>query len=142
MTISSNQDDKFVVVNGKRTDGLGVEDVVGFDGEVLRATNIERTLIDIVVRPAYAGGISHALDAYIGARDTVSVNRLNALLTKLDYIYPYHQSIGFLMEKAGYKESQLELMRKKGLKYDFYLAHAMKDTDFNKDWRLHIPRGF
>ena len=142
MTISSNQDDKFVVVNGKRTDGLGVEDVVGFDGEALRATNVERTLIDIAVRPAYAGGISHVLDAYIGARDVVSVNRLNALLTKLDYIYPYHQSIGFLMEKAEYKESQLKMMRKKGLNYDFYLSHGMKETEFNKDWRLHIPRGF
>lgn len=142
MSITDNDDNKYIVVNGKHTDGLGVEEVEGLIGESLRVTNLERTLIDIVVRPAYAGGVSHVLAAYEGAKDRVSVNKLRALLKKLDYTYPYHQSIGYLMEKAGYKSSRLDMMRNLGMDHDFYLSHGMKETELNKDWRLYIPRGF
>ena len=34
----------------------------------------------------------------------MAVDRLLVILKKYDYVYPYHQSIGFLMQKAGYPE--------------------------------------
>ena len=61
----------------------------------LRFTNLERTLIDATVRPVYAGGVFEVRKAYELAKEKVSVNRLAALLQKLDYTYPYHQAIGF-----------------------------------------------
>ena len=30
-------------------------------------------------------------------------------------------------------------LRDFGLKYDFFLAHAMKKTKFNSRWRIHYP---
>lgn len=131
-----------VVVNGKHTDGLGVEQVSGSSGEVLRATGIERTLIDIAVRPSYGGGIFQVLQAYRTARERVSTNRLVATLKKLDYAYPYHQSIGFLMERAGYSERRYAMLRELGLSYDFYLVHAMHQPAYSKEWRLFFPSGF
>ena len=64
----------------------------------LRFTNLERTLIDAAVRPVYAGGVFEVRKAYQLAKEKVSVNRLAALLQKLNYIYPYHQAIGFYLE--------------------------------------------
>ena len=45
---------RFVLINGKNTGELGVIDFTLDRGEVLRVTNLERTLIDIVIRPVYA----------------------------------------------------------------------------------------
>jgi len=72
----------------------------------------------------------------------MSVGRLLAILAKLDYVYPYHQSIGFLMQMAGYSEKSCGRLRALGLNHDFYLAHGMQQPEYSKDWRLFYPQGF
>jgi predicted transcriptional regulator of viral defense system len=130
------------IVSGKNTGGLGVEEIFGPRDERLKVTNLERTLIDIVVRPAYSGGVFQALEVYRAAKDKLSVNRLLALLKKLNYIYPYHQAIGFLMERAGFDEKRLKMLMALPMDYNFYLTHGMKESDFSAKWRLFYPKGF
>ena len=61
----------------------------------LRTTTLERTLIDIAVRPFYAGGVAEVAKACEMAKNKeVSVNRLASMLTKMHFGYPYHQAIG------------------------------------------------
>ena len=129
------------ILNGKNTGEAGVEIAQGPSGETIRTTCVERTLIDIAVRPAYAGGVNEILQAYIGAKDKVSVNYLCAILKTANYIYPYHQAIGFLMERAGYDDADLRLLEKIDMKYDFYLAYQMRDKEYSKRWRLYYPKG-
>jgi predicted transcriptional regulator of viral defense system len=139
---SSYKDYKVCLLNGMFTGNLGVIDMVGPNGENSSVTNLERTLIDIAVRPVYSGGVFEVLKAYKLAYRKVSVNKLSAILAKLNYIYPYHQAIGFYLDKAGvYKDSQISLIQKFDTKYDFYLTHQMKDTDYSKKWRLFFPKG-
>lgn len=130
-------------LNGKFTNKLGVINVKGSQGETLLATDLERTLIDSVVRPAYSGGVFEVVNAFIHAKDKVSINKLTAMLKQLDYVYPYHQAIGFYLEKSGvYKDSQIRLLKKFDFKYDFYLTHQMKETEYSKEWKLYYPKGF
>jgi len=129
------------VINGKSTGALGVEELTGPSEEKLRATNLERTLIDITVRPTYAGGIFQVLAAYRTAKDRVSTNRLLATLKKLDYVYPYHQAVGFLMERAGYDDKRSAMFQKFGMAHDFYLTHGMVKPEYSSKWRLFYPNG-
>lgn len=136
------EDRQISILNSMGLEQLGVIDATGFSGEKLRLTDVERTLIDIAVRPFYAGGIAEVLKAYRLAKDKVSVNKMSATLEKLGYIYPYHQAIGFYLERAEYKPSAVNIFRRFDVKYDFYLTHQMKDTDYSKTWRLFFPKGF
>jgi len=64
-----------------------------------------------------------------------------ATLKKLGHLYPYHQAIGFYLERAGFGSEALDLARRPGLVFDFYLTHGMDDTTYDKWWRLHYPTG-
>lgn len=134
------------VVNGMWTGSLGVQSrKANYDSTepvFVRSTDIERTLIDITVRPIYAGGVTEVAKAFEIARPDVSTTRLLSYLDKLDYAYPYHQAIGYYMQRAGYSEKQLTALRKMQRTIDFYLTHRMGATDYVSDWRLFIPKGF
>jgi hypothetical protein len=143
--VAQTDDYRVIFLNGKNTANLGVveEEFKGDGGERfgrVRVTNMERTLIDITVRPVYSGGVAEVLKAFMLARDRVSVNRLAAMLKKLAFIYPYHQAIGFYLERAGYRSSAVDLFRDLPKEFDFYLEHGLKEKDYVKEWRLFIPK--
>ena len=131
------------LLSGKATQNEGVETISLSDHEQIQVTGLERTLIDIAVRPSYAGGVQQVLQAFERAKDLgISVNRLSATLKKLDYVYPYHQVIGFYLEKAGYSDAQIKLMERIEKHHDFYLDYNLRNPDYVQRWRLYIPKGF
>lgn len=141
-TVATQGDHRICLLNGLFTGQAGVEDFIGPDGANIRVTNIERTLIDATVRPTYAGGVFEVLKAYQRAKGKASVNTLAALLKKINYVYPYHQAIGFYLEKSGvYNESAIRLFQDFDIKYDFYLMHQIKDASYDDKWRLFFPKG-
>jgi hypothetical protein len=132
---------RYMILNGKQTGDFGVIDMEIDAGEQLRVTNLERTLIDIVVRPGYSGGASHIVKAYRRARKVVSTEKILRTLQQLDYTYPYHQAIGFAMERAGFENQKLDPLRDEGIDYDFYLDYGIKDKEYDDAWRLIFPKG-
>jgi hypothetical protein len=141
LVFSDDDGRRYVVIAGKSTNYLGVGAIKGPAGERLFATKVERTLVDMAVRPIYCGGVGKVLEAYRAARDQLSVKRLMGTLKKLGHLYPYHQAIGFHLERAGFDGEALDLARQPGLEFDFHLAHGMNDTVYDKTWRVHHPRG-
>jgi hypothetical protein len=132
---------QIVMLNGMFTDRLGVEQKHSPTGEVLDVTSLERTLIDITVRPNYAGGVSAVLDTYKKARNSLVVDRVLNILKRLDYVYPYHQSIGFYLEKAGYPQSDWTRFLKLGISFKFYLTHGLPpDREYDSTWSLYYPK--
>lgn len=130
-------------INGQNTGRLGVTTAKVFDGSAIQVTNLERTLIDIAVRPIYSGDISEVANAYRAAANDVSGNRLATYLKSLNYTYPYHQVIGYYMEKAGnYSEAQMKRIRDIPIEFNFYLTYQIKNPVLNEKWRLFTPKGF
>ncbi len=119
-----------IVTAGKRTDKLGVLSKI--DGQTCYYyTDLERTLIDIVVKPIYANGVEAVLRAFKKARSIVDLEKLKKYLEILDYVYPYEECLGYYLDKAGYKNSQ-SVIFKQDFNYDFYLAHNINETAYNE----------
>ncbi|RYH24589.1 MAG: hypothetical protein EON54_24530 [Alcaligenaceae bacterium] len=140
-------DQRIVFLQSSNQKSLGiVSGEVNFGGKrslQLRYTNLERTLIDIAVRPFYAGGVFEVAKAFENAKDLkISVNTMASMFTRMEFGYPYHQAIGYYLERAGFNPSRVGLFRKMPMERDFYLTHQMGKTRFIPAWRLHVPEGF
>ena len=132
------------MLNGRNTGELGVVAMSQDAKHPKRVTNLERTLVDITVRPIYSGGVFLVAQAFASASERVSVKRLASYLRRLNYTYPYHQAVGYYMDRSGnYSEPQLGLIRELGeMEFDFYLDYGIKKTEYIEEWRLFVPQGF
>ena len=137
--IFSFNDKKIVLTNGKFTNKLGVVKRQN-NNQWFEYTDLERTLIDIAVRPVYAGGVFEVIEAYKIAKGKLNVRRMAKYLEKLDYIYPYHQVLGFYLEKAGYTDRDVEPFKKE-MKFNFYLTYDIRKREFSEKWKLYYPKG-
>lgn len=130
-------------LRGQDSGGLEIidRDLAGYP---IRITSIERTLIDVVVRPECAGGTHRVFEAFRRAQGRISVNRLVGILRSLDYSYPWHQALGFYLERSGvYPAKSLAFVRRLPIELDFYLEHGIgKSGEYVPEWRLWIPRNF
>lgn len=133
---------RFVQVNGKNSSRYGVIDVAvpGGRGHFVPCTDLERTLVDLMVRPGYAGGVFEVLEAFRLAKDRASVSGLLACLRALDYSYPYHQSLGFYLTRAGYPARHVARVKALPRRFDFPLAYGMSEVAVDPEWRVRHPR--
>ena len=67
------------LLNGKYLERLEVIDYL-WEGKKIPVTSIERTLIDVAIRPNYSGNVHEVLKAFKMAKDKFSVNRLISTL--------------------------------------------------------------
>jgi hypothetical protein len=135
------EDNSIVVINGKNTGQIGLCTFADDNGHnPLIVTDLERTLIDITVRPAYAGSAMDVLEAYERARYEVDIRKLLKTLKTMNYLYPYHQAIGFFMEKAGYPKKSWSKLLELGTEYDFYTTHQLPENrQYDSKWRIYYP---
>lgn len=126
-------------LNGKNTGGAGLMQMQAPGGERLSTTSLERTLIDIVVRPQYAGGIRNVVTAFRQAKDRISVAEIARLLAEMKYVYPYHQSLGFLLQRAGVPEEELGPLKQRTMRFKFYLDYEMDQPAYDAVWKLFYP---
>lgn len=125
-------------INGQYQNLIGI---TTFRGQYA-VSDIERTLIDIAVRPFYSGGVTQVLEAYINAKNKLDPKKLMDYYAQLNYTYPYHQVIGFYLEKAGYDAKMYnEFLNFDDLEFDFYLTYNILHKEFSKKWRLYYPKG-
>jgi len=128
------------LLNGKNVHKVGVI-ALDYAGRTFPVTSIERTLIDITVRPEYAGGVDTVFAAYQAAKGRCSINRLVAYLKTMNYVYPYHQAVGFYLEQAGYPVSAIALLKRLPIAHKFYLTYQMPEKRFSEQWSLFYPEG-
>ena len=128
-----------IFLNGKNTRDAGVIETTGPSGELLRCSSLERTLIDCVVRPQYVGGIEALAAILPNAIDRVSTEEIVRLLAQTKYAYPYHQSLGFLLERAGVAGVHLEPLRRLPRRFKFYLDYGMKIPLYDPNWQVYYP---
>ncbi|CAN5427946.1 hypothetical protein BH10PSE19_BH10PSE19_20430 [soil metagenome] len=128
------------ILNGKHTNHLGVLRAPVELGNFYY-TDIERTLIDITVRPNYAGGVFEVLSAFKLAKEKLNIDKLLTYIEQINFAYPYKQALGFYLEKSGYNENDL-LKFGGSNEFKFYLTYNIKQPAYSERWNIVYPKGF
>jgi hypothetical protein len=107
-----------------------------------RVTCIERALIDAVVSPQYNGGIVSVYTYFRNARGMLNIARLIKIYRQLDFVYPYSQSIGFLLDRAGMSKHASVIYKNFPPERSFFVDHDAKTSwVYNEKWNLYYPAG-
>jgi hypothetical protein len=129
------ENNELLLLTGQYTERAGITKKDNF-----HITTIGRTLIDMTVRPAYSGGSATVLQAYKEALNKkIDFGLLIRMYDEMELVYPYHQSIGFYLEKIGYQGEMLDELRTRSKEYTFYLDYAINNKAYSKDWNLYYP---
>ena len=143
--VFQHNDHKIMVTAGTRGYGYGVEKVRRQRSPCpagSRITCLERTLIDTVVSPHYNGGLSSLCEYFRAASRKLDIERMLDIYRKLDFVYPYAQSLGFFMEHCGMQSHAEDLRRVYPPRQRFYIDHGAKSTwTYNERWMLFYPKG-
>ena len=107
-----------------------------------RVTCIERALIDAIVSPQYNGGIVSVYTYFRNARDMLDMARLIKIYRHLDFVYPYSQSIGFLLDRVGMPKYASVIYKSFPPERSFYVDHDAKTSwIYDEKWKLYYPAG-
>lgn len=133
---------KVHMLNGKNSNNAGVRFIETnlFSKGVARATTLERTIIDCIVRPCYAGGHKTILQALKKARKekmNLSEYDLLDLLKKLKLKYPYQNSLAYYLKESGYPYEEVRNNVNKD--FVFYLDYEMDERVKNDEFSLYVP---
>ena len=119
-------------LNGGNTHQLGVVDFKTENGEKIRITDVDARSSMLSCAPSTPAASAKS-QGHSALLRTGSVKKLAEYLRKLNFTYPYHQAIGFYLEHAGnYKASQIKLMQRFPIEYDFYLNYQLKNPAHNE----------
>ena len=135
------KNNQIYLLKGKKSGNLGCIQKQ-YQNARIYVTDLEKTLLDITVRPGYAGGVGNVMKAYIEAKGIISVRKLYDYLKRMEFIYPYHQAIGFFLQYAGYTNKEIGLFRSLPKEIDFYLDYYNSEKFYNSDWRIYVPPQF
>lgn len=124
-------------INGQANRNLGV---IPYKDDLF-VTDLERTLIDITARPFYAGGVTQVLEAFINAKEKLDIEKMISYYKKMHFAYPYHQAIGFYLEKAEYPQESIAPFLQMEQCFKFYLSYNIRFKEFSPRWNLYYPRG-
>jgi predicted transcriptional regulator of viral defense system len=110
----------------------------------LKIATIERTLLDVLNRPGYSGGISDIAEIFRRASSRADVNQILKLLPTYRS-KSLAQRIGFTLEAFGYQltpdqEKKLQNLSKGNYAYLFAANHPGTDrlNRYSRKWRLVI----
>jgi len=92
---------RFVLLSGQNTNRLEVGRITGPSSEQVEATKLERTLVDITVRPTYAGGVFEVRRASTRKRSSTHASVSRAPLRRLTMSCRSDQSAATVTEPTA-----------------------------------------
>jgi hypothetical protein len=134
-----------VLISGYKNDQTGVIPVPNefraFPADA-RITDLERCLIDAVVAPHYNGGIMSLPALFAEAADQLNLQTLIGHYGELEFLYPFHQTIGFFLHHSGQTEAA-ERWRETFQPTNRFFVDKNAKTNWGYDtvWHVYYPRG-
>ncbi|MCF6172201.1 MAG: hypothetical protein L3J44_00180 [Campylobacteraceae bacterium] len=100
-------------------------------------SSIERALVEMVVNVHYFKSFNNLISIFKPIKNRINIKNVADILIAFDFIYPYYNSVGFLLEEIGFKKGELTSIRKNINTLDFYTERKKETYRYNKYWKIY-----
>lgn len=102
-----------------------------------RVSSINRAFVEMLVNIQFFKNIETFMDIFKPIKNELSINTISEILEHIDYIYPYNQSIGFILEKIGFHKKELSIFKNSKAQYRFYIEKGKENYAFDNFWNIY-----
>ncbi len=141
----NDTDYKIVIIEGVSLNKKGIKMLAYGNNKDLFIpySDIERTLIDAVIRPTYSGGMDSIVEAFFAAKEIIDIRKMALYLNELNLNYPYERNVALYMKKAGYNQLEINFFLNNinltKVTYDFYLDYQIIKKVYDSELQIYYP---
>ena len=120
-----------ILLSPKNTSQFEVIDFNGF-----RMSSINRSFVEIIVNMQYFHGSTRIIQLFKPLQSKLDVTRIFKIIEKFNFVYPYYQLFGHLLEKIGFDKSQLKSFKSKVGNLKFYTDKNQSNYLYDNYWQV------
>lgn len=110
-------------------------EIIEFNG--FKVSSINRVLVEMIINIQYFQSSENIIQIFRPIKDKLDLLKIFTLLNKLNYIYPYYQSLGFFLEKIGFSKKELKIFKNETSKFDFYTEKLKESYLYDDYWKIY-----
>ena len=122
-----------VFLEPKNTKDFGVVEVKG-----VRVSNVNRALVEMIVNVQYFRNSKEVIGVFSKIKDYINIDEVFEIVEKFDFIYPYYQSIGYILEEIGFNKEELYKFKERVSEFDFYTDKNQVNYTYISYWKMYV----
>jgi len=109
--------------------------LIEIDG--VRVSSVERALVEMLVNVQYFRNSKEIINVFSKIKNHINVDKVFEVILKFDFIYPYFQSLGYILEEIGFSKTELIKFKEHVSEFNFYTDKAQIKYTYNEYWRMY-----
>ncbi len=121
-----------VLLTPKNSKNAGV---VTYQG--IKVSSIDRALIEMIVNIQYFESSKSIIEIFKPIKKSISIEEVFDILNSFSFIYPYFQSLGFFLERIGFKREELANFSEQISEFNFYTEKQKNSYKYDNFWKIY-----
>jgi len=121
-----------VLLQPKYTKQYGVIEIDG-----VKVSSINRALVEMIVNVQYFRNSREIINVFSKIQEYINIDEVFAITQEFNFIYPYFQSIGYILEEIGFRRIELNKFKECLSEFDFYTDKKQLKYFYNSYWKMY-----
>ena len=121
-----------VFLQPKHTGKFGVIEIDG-----VNVSSVNRALVEMLVNVQYFRSSREIINVFRNIKNHINIDEVFTVVQKFDFIYPYYQTLGYVLEEIGFKKAELHKFKEYISEFDFYTDKAYPNYTYNAYWKIY-----
>ncbi len=130
--VGKYKDKHIIFLQPKHTIRFGVTEIDG-----VQVSSVNRALVEMVVNVQYFRNSREIIDTFSKIKNHINVDKVFSIVQRFDFIYPYFQSIGYILEEIGFDKEELKKFKESVSEFDFYTDKNQLNYEYDSYWKMY-----
>lgn len=120
-----------ISLSPKNTSRIGVIEYNGY-----MVSSINRAFVEIIVNMQYFQNSLTVIQLFQPIQSQLDLKQIFAIIEKFNFIYPFYQLFGYLLEQVGFSRAELSDFKSKVANFKFYTDKNKQNYLYDDYWQI------